>query len=390
MEKLTFLDFIKKLDYQGVEEAFTPRWEYVTYSKESINYYRKETALTVFESEDDLIDRLSSIFADDYAQNSPFLKEHVSTDELLWCETLQGKKLIEYPCILPHPIMEMHGIAIPFYQNIYLVYFDRMDYLEIASVKNYIWNLCIEKTIFKLQSKVRYKLSINIIPATNIKAIMVEDSFGSINNLNDFNLYIQRYHSRKYIVSEGFLNRRIQVDSSINNLPERLLPKVMEIEVLLKDDRKRSRTAKLLHNIYINTDNSISIVPQQNSLIEILERQIDLLKSKIHKDEENFFVAPKELYEILIYFSNNDIKTKYGYIAKVLDSKQTYDIAKKENEIYKKAIEDYLDDWYSDNDNFLLEPDLDIQFSDWFDWSFIVNDKSYVLAYIEKLVGRSK
>ena len=57
MEKLTFLDFIKKLDYQGVEEAFTPRWDFVIYSKESINYYRKETALTVFESEDDLIDR---------------------------------------------------------------------------------------------------------------------------------------------------------------------------------------------------------------------------------------------------------------------------------------------------------------------------------------------
>lgn len=384
MEKLSLLEFIKGLDYNGVEEAFTPKWNCVIYSKESLNYYRKETPLMVFESEDDMIDTLSSKFADDYAQNSPFLKEHRSTDELIWCETPQGKKIIEYPCILSHPLMDMHGFAIPFYQKIYLVYFDWMDYLEVASIKNYIWNLCIEKTIFKLQSKVRFKLSVNTIPSSNIKAIMVEDSFGSINNLNDLKLYIQRYHSRRYIVSEGFLHRRIQIDSSLNNLPVRLLPKIMEIEVLLKDDRKRSLTAKLLHNIYLNTDNSISIIPQQNSLIELLEKQIDLLKYEIHKDEDNFIVAPKELYEILIYYSNNDIKSKYGYVEKVLDTKQTYDIAKKRDEIYKKAKEDYIDDWYSDDDNYLIEPDFDIQFRDWFDWSFIVNDKSYILAYLAK------
>lgn len=385
MDNLTLLEFIKNLDYEGVEEAFTLRWNCFPYTNDNLDYL-KNSKLVVYDSEADMIEKLSSSFANDYFQNSPFLKEHKPSYDIICCETPQGEKVVEYPCVLPHPDLDMVGFVIPYYKKLYSVYLDGLDYIDSASIKNFIWNLCINKTIFKLQSKVRYKLSITINSATHIKAIMVEDSFGSLNSIKDLNLYIRRYYGNTSALSEGFINREIIIDSSINNLSNDIIPKNIEIDVLLSNKR-REITSKLNHSLSLNSDKSISIVPIQNSLIEILEAQIELLRWEIEKGEEGnkkFLIAPKELYEILQFFAQNEINTSYGHITTVLDAEKTYNIAKENNDCYENAKEEYLDEFYSDEASYLFDPDLDSAFINWFDWSYVVERKnSYILAYIE-------
>ena len=199
-------------------------------------------------------------------------------------------------------------------------------------------------------------------------------------------MYIRRYYGNTSALSEGFINREIIIDSSINNLSNDIIPKNIEIDVLLSNKR-REITSKLNHSLSLNSDKSISIVPIQNSLIEILEAQIELLRWEIEKGEEGnkkFLIAPKELYEILQFFAQNEINTSYGHITTVLDAEKTYNIAKENNDCYENAKEEYLDEFYSDEASYLFDPDLDSAFINWFDWSYVVERKnSYILAYIE-------
>ena len=64
----------------------------------------------------DMVDNLSESFADDYAQNDPFLKEHELSDDIICCETQRGEKVLEYPYILPHPKIDIHGFDYYFHR----------------------------------------------------------------------------------------------------------------------------------------------------------------------------------------------------------------------------------------------------------------------------------
>lgn len=310
-----------------------------------MRYYNDEKLsddkdIIIYNSEYGFIDNISQMIAHKLYETDEFLQDTPPVNAANW-EWAQYCSISSYfgmglnYWVLPHITLSDIGIKkfiIKGCENPTIVYYSHMSDYERMIFDSFIYDVCAYKIIEYLSKLTCYKISKRKIDGLPGCIIVQEDKIAQINSLDQLKMYIYRYEIEKLNIFDTLLDCEIEIPSNLLNIKLEEFPRFVEVGIVLEEiwGNEYIDTTYIDDNIrfqvIINTDKNLVLKPFPLDLERIIKRQFNLWGNYM-ETYSNYRFIPSPLQKMATYLMKNKIKASFGYIERVLDYQESYEIA---------------------------------------------------------------
>ena len=308
----------------------------------------------IYNSEYEFVDEISQAIANKLYDTVELLKDVPPTTDEIW--EVRGNRGFYFDCDnyfnLPHITLSDLGIdtfVIKGHEDPSVVYYSRMSNYDKMVIDSFIYDACAEKIIEYLSKLSCFKVSKRKVEGIPGCILAEEDELVHINSLNQLRTYIDWFERKNLDLFDTLLDCKIVVPSNLINMEFEDIPRFVEVGIKLHKTWCAPGYRDEIDGFYINDNIRLQVIvnPDKSLLLQpfpldmerVIKRQFDLWKEYTYDRHDNYWFIPLPLRNMAIYLMKNRIKSQFGIIDRVLDGKESYDLACEiDNEEYENCF----------------------------------------------------
>lgn len=336
---MTIIEFFESC--MSVFPRSSDNTEYFDYLDDDTSILTSNNA-AIFNSECEMVESLSSCIANKIYESDDFLKDNLQVpygeEEIFWMMRDHDFWLSpHYISVVTLMDIGIERILIKDGGSFLFVNYSSLpDYYRMI-IDSFLFEKCSEKIIDYLSKLSPYKI-LKEKKEEILGCLLVDrDTFAYINTMPHIRMYIDRFEWRKKYVLGDLLNCEIEIPAKFVKIDFGNIPQYVEVDVILEKTWCTPEYINEIDGYYVpdrirfqiiqNPNKSLILKPMPLDIERVILRQIGLWNDTIYNHKDYCFL-PSPFKQIVDYIQINNIRTLYGYIEKILNKEEAYNIAR--------------------------------------------------------------